>query len=363
MDRQSTSTLNVQVSEQACKWFVEFRTGQPDEAARKSFHAWLNEAPSHMGAYLQVAAIWNEGPSLGRRENWTVENLIAQARGDVENVVAMPASAEARRTEAAVPRNATASVVTPSARRRLVSHSPYYWLAASVLLAVIAGLFWTYRTPVYATETGEQRVIALADHSTVYLNSRSRIAVRLTDKERFIDLQEGQALFQVAKDPSRPFVVATAGTRIRAVGTQFDVYKKSAGVTVTVVEGRVAVTRPESSENEAFAAAAKPTLLAAGDQLTITPQRNSKIERPNIAAATAWTLRQLVFESAPLAEVAQEFNRYNGRKLVISDPLLETFKIDGVFSSTDPTSLIRFLQSRRDMRVIESDSKILIAPE
>src|SRR5690606_26847429 len=91
---------------------------------------------------------------------------------------------------------------------------------------------------------GEQRTVTLADGSVIELNARSRIKVRYADRERAIDLLQGQALFRVAKDPTKPFIVASGGTYVRAVGTQFDVYKKSVGTVVTVVEGRVAVTTP-----------------------------------------------------------------------------------------------------------------------
>jgi transmembrane sensor len=75
---------------------------------------------------------------------------------------------------------------------------------------------------------------------------------------------------------------------------------------------------------------------------------------------TAWTQRELVFESTPLAQVAQEFNRYNRRQLVIRDSQLNAFEIDGIFSSTDPSSLVRFLRQRPDIKVIETDSEIVV---
>jgi transmembrane sensor len=83
-------------------------------------------------------------------------------------------------------------------------------------------------------------------------------------------------------------------------------------------------------------------------------------EHPNIASATAWTQRRLVFESASLADVADEFNRYNDRQLIVGDRRLETFHVSGVFSSTDPASLIRFLRARPELRIIETESQIRI---
>ena len=182
------------------------------------------------------------------------------------------------------------------------------------------------------------------------LNSRSRIRVRFADAERSVDLLAGQALFRVAKDKMRPFVVRSGDASIRAVGTEFDVYQKRQGTVITVIEGRVSVG---------------DSLLAAGEQLTVasTPTSTSAA-RPvhaNIAAATAWTQRQLVFESATLADVADEINRYNDRQLVIDDAGLNDFHISGVFSSTDPASLVRFLRTRRDIIINETGDVIHVS--
>jgi transmembrane sensor len=192
-------------------------------------------------------------------------------------------------------------------------------------------------------------------------------------------LLQGQALFRVAKDASRPFIVKTGATLVRAVGTEFDVYQKRDGTVVTVVEGRVAILtghalpdpgavpsaidEPRRSNLE-FPSVPKGQvgniLVAAGEQLTVTPRLIKIAEHPNIANATAWTQRQLVFESASLADVADEFNRYNDRQLIVADPRLETFHVSGLFSSTDPASLIRFLRERPELRILETESQIRI---
>jgi transmembrane sensor len=267
--------------------------------------------------------------------------------------------------------------------------------------------------PVYSTALGEQRSIQFEDGSTVELNSLSKIRVKYSKQERDVELVEGQALFHVAHDTGRPFIVAVGGTRVRAVGTQFDVYKKSNGTVVTVVEGRVAVysapqgmlpkasgeaptLRAPMSESGAPSTRAHsgspastkftapgstaagseqspqpnpPTfglttgssfLLAAGEQVTVTADAAQKTPNPNIASATAWREREIVFESATLSDVAEEFNRYNQRQLVIEDPQLYAFHVSGVFSSTDPDSLIKFLRERPGVKVTETNGEIRV---
>jgi transmembrane sensor len=104
----------------------------------------------------------------------------------------------------------------------------------------------------------------------------------------------------------------------------------------------------------------RSVLLAAGEQLTVTPEAAQKAETPNIASATAWRERKIVFESASLPDVAEEFNRYNERQLVIEHPQALTFHVSGVFSSTDPDSLIRFLKQRPGVKITETESQIRI---
>src|SRR5258705_86287 len=109
--------------------------------------------------------------------------------------------------------------------------------------------------PTYTTDVGEQRSLRLVDGSTVILNSRSRLHVAFTETARPLEVRQGQALFHVAKNSARPFIVRSDGTVVRAVGTQFDVNRNRSGTIVTVVEGRVAVysnplSQLPSSENE-----------------------------------------------------------------------------------------------------------------
>jgi len=179
-----------------------------------------------------------------------------------------------------------------------------------------------------------------------------------------VELVEGQALFRVAKDPARPFVVQSAGTRVRAVGTQFDVYRKASGTQITVVEGRVAVllAAPRNVQPAAVTSTvdAPAVLVSTGEQVTVTDQEVPKPRHADLRATTAWTERKLVFDMTPLAEVVREFNRYNTRQLVVSDPALADFHVTGIFSSGDPTSLLQFLQAQGDIDVVEADGEIRI---
>jgi transmembrane sensor len=364
--------LNTQIYDEASAWFVECRSGDLEESGRREFDKWLRKSPEHVSAYLEVAIIWSEAPQLDPSRKWDADSLIAAAQKDPENVVALePRAAVLELKDPVPPPQSTARIE----RGRAISRRRLFAFAASVAgVGVLGGLAWIALTSgVYSTAVGEPRSIELADGSTVSMNSKSKIRVRYSKGERNIELLAGQALFQVAKDKARPFFVHADGTRVRAVGTQFDVYEKHDGTTVTVVEGEVAVLSPVTSEVPVTSSGAavpeaaegnRPVatiIVAAGEQVTVTPKSTKKDQHANVAAATAWTERRIVFESATLSEVAEEFNRYNERQLQIDGPGLNDFHISGVFSSTDPDSLIRFLRSRPGIKVTEEGSVIRIA--
>lgn len=233
------------------------------------------------------------------------------------------------------------------------------WAATVVALAVIfAGLVGASlhlpisRPQEYATRIGEQRTVRFPDGSTADLDGATRLRVRFSAHQRRIDLLQGQALFHVAKHPE-PFLVVSGRTRVRDVGTVFDVNQMPSGAVVTVLEGRVEVTGPCSH----------PIELGPGQQVAMTCKVIPRRRRANLPATTAWTHHELIFDSTPLTDVAVEFNRFNSRQLVIEGTQLQSFKIGGVFAPLDPTSLPRLLQLLRaqpDIQVSEASDRIVV---
>lgn len=375
----SRAKLNRQSIEEASAWFVDFRVGDMDAAARDEFSRWLRRSPEHIRAYLEIAETYVELPAKHEPGQLDIEQLIAQARADA-NVVPLGSAG---------PRDHSRRVVGVPVESRGRKLDRRGLLAACALLAccVFGWAAWLYgaRNPTYATQVGEQRSITLVDGSIVHLNARSKVRVRFSGRTRDVDLLEGQALFVVMKDSARPFVVRTDQTQVRAVGTQFDVYRSARGTTVTVVEGRVAVTSLSSPDAGSAANAggggsnvadpiagtghamrergadSSSILLAAGEQVTVSSERVARPARADLAATTSWMQRRLVFDSSALSQVAEEFNRYNQRRLVIDDAQLADMLISGVYSSTDPASLLRFLRDQPGVSVTETDTEIRVS--
>ncbi len=392
MSKRKAPTLSGQILDEATTWFVEFSEGELSQSAREEFIRWLRTSPEHVRAYLQIAAHWEDASALKESQTLTIEELIALARAE-GNVIALgsaprpqlgrTAFAEIAVSSADPSKPAVAALpsqpaveacsesvisLSTTGGRRLAAYRPA--IAAGILVVMAAGtLGWlALRGPTYATGIGEQRTLTLADGSTVELNARSKIRIALHPHERDIELLEGQALFKVAKDKTRPFIVKSGDTQVRAVGTAFDVYRKTAATVVTVIEGRVAILPPpqasqadvESAGSVSPVVALPPmVLVSAGQQVTVTAQAMTAPKPADTAAATAWTQKQMVFASTPLSEVVAEFNRYNTRQLVISDPGIASTRISGVFSSTDPASLLRGL-SANEFTVRETPDRVEI---
>jgi len=353
--------LNDRTWAQASDWLLHFSEEEVDAAAREQFNDWLRKSPENVHAYLQVSAFWREADQMGRREDGSrdIDALIACAKQET-NVYPL----------ANIHLEGTLQPdLEESVGRKIGSKRSLWAAAASLLLVGIGSAIWYthFRDPVYVTETGEQRILNLSDGSVVTLNADSRLEVHFSDTERHIELSEGQALFKVARNAVRPFVVRSGGTSVRAVGTQFDVNKKATGTVVTVLEGKVAVTPsalPKVSD----------VFIIAGQQLTVSAQTTAsrysresgnfpspQVHAVKIEDVTAWTEGLLVFEATPLEEVVQEFNRQNSKPLVLEGDGLAGVRITGTFPANGSELITRFLQERHGVVINETDDEIRIS--
>ncbi|MEJ0037791.1 MAG: FecR domain-containing protein [Gammaproteobacteria bacterium] len=364
---RSTSKQNEQIADEAGEWLVQHRCGSLDEAGKREFDAWVRTSPEHIRVYLELSAIWEDVSSVDLRDLADADHLVAHARAEPTVVPMQPRDRQAPPTSS-LPSASPARSTSRVAPTLSVSREPQRVRRLAIAASLVAGLglalasFWFQysHSGTFETTLGELRSIVLDDGSTVQLNSQSRIRVRFAEHERDVELLAGQALFQVSKDKTRPFIVSSGETRVRAVGTQFDVYRRKGGTTVTVLEGQVAITSNEVAEEAHGVGDVPPSLLSAGEQITVTPRVAPSPTRANVATATAWTQRHLVFESATLADVAEEFNRYNRRPLVVEDARLRDFHVSGVFSSADPTLLLRFLRAQPEIAIEETDTEIRV---
>jgi transmembrane sensor len=186
----------------------------------------------------------------------------------------------------------------------------------------------------YSTRKGEKQVVSLDDGSVMTLNTDTRLEVRFTNDRRLIRLIDGEALFDVAKDRERPFVVIARNAEVRAVGTSFTVSNvDSAPVEVLVREGIVDVTRPNLPQQP-------PTRLLANSRAIVARDTGAvavaHVDDAELGTDLAWKDGKIVFHGETLAAAAARFSRYSDIGIVIVDPGLGAEKVAGVFNANDP---------------------------
>lgn len=347
------------IAERATQWFLANRGGPLASADRAAFAAWLVASPLHIREYLAVVRLHRELPAAlaDSPAEWTAAcGADSNCESGTNNVIDLVVE---RAPEGAAPR-------ASSKRIRLAAVA----CAAALLLMtggafLIRGLLGSGNT--VQTAHGEQRILVLKDGSVVHLNSDTRIRVRLGERERRIQLDRGQALFDVAHDTARPFRVSAGNTEVTAVGTTFDVRRLVAGTQVTVVEGRVDVTREiDARSGSADASTASRRLrLDAGERVEVRVADSSGAAlRPatvDARQATAWTRRQIVVQDRPLEEVVQEFNRYTGTPIEIEGDALAKVRVGGVFDAYDTESFLLFVERATGARIRHESNRIVMA--
>lgn len=190
--RTAGSGFNNQIYEEACEWFVDMRDGDVDAAGKQRFDAWVRKSPEHLRAYLEISEIWDDASLVDPARKSSAEKLIVRAQDVGAHVIRLDGVVGGGSSVPARPRSMSRTRIQLAAA------------AAIAFMAVGLGVFAGYknlREPTYSTGIGEQRSVVLADGSRVQLNSRTRLQVRFTEHDRNIELLEGQALFNVAKNP------------------------------------------------------------------------------------------------------------------------------------------------------------------
>jgi transmembrane sensor len=196
----------------------------------------------------------------------------------------------------------------------------------------------------FQTQVGERSTLRLVDGSVLTLDTASKVALDLSGQIREVHLLQGRANFEVAKDPSRPFVVYAADRRITAIGTAFDVRLSEREVQVTLVEGKVAVDQLARGSNRA-----KPdtpmvrTKLQAGEQLNAPVGGAASVRGADLERSTSWRDGRLVFAADRLADAVAEMNRYSRSPIVLGDAAVGELKVSGVFRTADPQAFARAL--------------------
>lgn len=348
------SDERLKTKEEAAAWLLHLESGNATRADREALVEWLRESPLHVAEMLRQT---NVHDALASFDGWAD---IDAGDSSAETLV-VPLS---DRTPGEPQR-------APPAARRGWPRWPVLAASAVCLAAIAIGgvaLWARSGDVVITTERGEQRTLTLSDGSVLQIDPTTQLRIHFEKSLREVRLNRGRAVFKVASNPLRPFVVKAEATIVRAVGTSFGVERSRSGVRVTVSEGKVVVSsgpsapslplpeisadgRPEARQQKAPA----EVFLTANQQVTVPPAGGAEVVRAvDSDRELAWARGQLVFEKTTVATIVESFNRYNQMQLRVTDVALSRVVVSGVFDASDPESFVAFLRTTANIRVTRS---------
>lgn len=295
----------------AADWLARRDGERWSETEQRALDAWIAESIAHRVAWLRLASAWRRSERLGALHT-------PQA----------PVAARAR-------------------ERSWLPRFSVQRMAAGVLIAVAGAgwLAWNLAQEArgdghYATAVGARQSVTLRDGSVLTLNTATQLRTAVNENGRKVWLDDGEAYFDIAHDKAHPFVVIAGHRRITVLGTRFLVRRQGDQVKLTVEEGRVQVASTLDEKG------GEPTVLThnqsavASTSSVLVMSKSAK----QVNDELSWRQGRLVFDQTTLGEAATQFNRYNTRKLVISDPAVQGIRIGGSFDVHNMEGFVSLLK-------------------
>jgi len=223
-------------------------------------------------------------------------------------------------------------------------------VAATLVLAVGAYAILRYRASdgadqrVATTALGERRNLILSDGTRVALNTATRLDVDYRGSIRRVRLVRGEALFTVARDSRRPFVVMAADRQVVALGTAFGVRLDGSAVKVTLVEGRIEVKSAQGDGRDAVE-------LKPGQQWIAKKAEPALVRDTDVARATSWQDGWIVFNRDNVRDAIDEVSRYTRERIVCDDPRIATLRVSGTFRTGEVDDFIDALTKLHPLSV------------
>jgi transmembrane sensor len=331
------------VRELAASWYDRVHRDRVAEETRKDLDVWLAESPEHRAAYQEIERTWSSlrgiahDPEILALRHETALRLTRRTTLTVRPMWLAVATALLLGIAVAL-----LLAVRPNADR-------------SVFSEVLAA-FHGQKEGQYVTAIGERLVVNLQDGSQVTLDTDSALTVGFTHSARWVRLIRGQALFEVAKDRARPFIVEVHNRRLVAIGTAFDVRLDGKQVSVTMIEGTVRVERATAPRDSDRPSAT----ITAGEQLVADGRNRDSIHSADAERITSWRRGQIIFDNTRLADAIAELNRYSDTKLQIADPALADVRLSGAFATGRPQLFLEALTTYFPIQTTQPDRHVVL---
>lgn len=298
---------------EAIAWVTRLTSGEATSDDADQLAVWRGLSSAHEDAYREAVVIWKAtGPAL----------LTGSAR---------------RRSAVSRRRFLGATAATASAAAGL---------SAASLLGVLPPLGAFFAD--HSTARGEQRTVTLEDGSTVELDGGTLLSTAFSERQRAVLLEGGAAVFTVAHDATRPFVVTAASGRTTALGTIFMVGHGADEVSVGCLDGAIAVECGSRAK------------LAAGQAVTYSPEGLGPVVMDSAEDLAAWRQGLLVFRDRTLANVVLDINRHRSGRVVIARDDLAQRRVSGVFHLDRPNEILAHLEATLDVRARSLGGVVLL---
>ena len=265
-----------------------------------------------------------------------------------------------------IPASRFPRIAHPGRAPRSLISAPRLAIAAALCAVAIGAAFFINRdNSAVTTGVGEQRMLTLEDGSRIYLNTDTRLTVHFDKDQRLVRLAEGEALFDVAKNPSRPFIVDAGDKQVRAVGTEFLVRRDPHEFSVTLMEGKVAISSDLSFDprtpREGGRVRESPSILAPGQRIVFADNKPPTLDQPQLDNVTAWRRGEVVLDKTRLEDAAEEMNRYSQVKLVVDNPETANIRLSGIFRAGDSARFAEAVAETYHLHVDRQRAQIVIS--
>lgn len=358
MSNEKSQLSNSTAQDEAADWYFTVSSGEITPHEHRAFMKWIQANPAHEEAFRDHEAFWGARDDLRTRiapEDSDLaarlDMLVADAHDSLPHRGSVMSFS--RQKEPARPLHGFLS-------RRTVGGAGIA-IAASILTFAFFGGWFSTPVPVnvFETETGQRLSVALTDKSVIQLNSQSKVEILYSAGERRIKLDRGEAVFSVAKNPARPFIVETAAGHVTALGTVFGVRVQDKGAKVIVLEGVVRV----DNKNRVASALPTGTLQTAPQKYGLVHAYQTAEIGKNISPVTtltkdivgrtiSWREGRLEYLGEPLAYVVKDINRYRKDKLIIADASIKNTPIGGSFHTDNTNFLLFVLQNEYGIKIV-----------
>jgi transmembrane sensor len=360
-DNIAIFSSKAEIKEEAAAWIVQLDQGGLSEAKLREFEAWMGRSQMHRNYLLKLAANWE---AMGVME-------------ELADLFPLP-GVEPPGQPLPSGRGKVFAGLATYLRLPLVAGAVSAVLLAAVLLIYQGAPDHAEVRNIYATSVGEQSQYTLEDGSGILLNTDSVLKVDYGENWRAVHLLRGEASFEVAKNPDRPFVVYSGGGMIWAVGTAFNVRYTSESVDVVVTEGTVKVfsnahqdaalnldsvvkSLPHSQPGAPGLSTVKGSgfdnsssaVLSVGQAVRYNKAANKveMMDEQAVVRKLSWMNGALVFKGETLAQALDEIARYTDKQFVIVDPSISQLKVGGRFKTDDIDALLQALGEALPIRV------------